>query len=68
MVNFLFANELLPYYGVGLFVGFFGNLVVRGVGTVMGGRVGEGLLEIAALRDRPVEPADVGEGEGKESA
>src|SRR2546428_4466089 len=49
MISFLYARDLLAYYGIGIFVGFVANLVVRVAGTAMGGRLGEGLLEISAL-------------------
>ncbi len=48
MVKFYYAQNLLPWYAIGLFIGFFGNLAVRVAGTIAGGRVGEGLLEISA--------------------
>lgn len=70
LIKFLYAQELLPYYAIGLFIGFFGNMVVRAVGTIVGGKVGEGLLEISAFSVK-MEAAgtdDVGrgqEGEGE---
>lgn len=69
LLKFLYANDLLPYYGVGLFAGFFGNMVVRALGTILGGRVGEGLLEVAAFHPQAgtVRGDDTGrnpEGEG----
>ena len=67
-VKFLYAEALLAWYGIGLFAGFFGNMVARGVGTVVGGRAGEGLLEIAAFTPKAAGDADDGgrgpEGEG----
>ncbi len=48
LVKFLYAQDLLPYYGIGIFVGFFANVFVRLVGKVVGGRVGDGLLEISS--------------------
>jgi hypothetical protein len=50
MLSFLYANELLGYYAIGAFAGFFANLIVRGVGVAVGGKAGEGLLEISAYR------------------
>ncbi len=49
LIKFLYASDLLPYYGIGLFLGFFGNMIVRAAGTIVGGRVGDGLLEISAF-------------------
>jgi hypothetical protein len=49
MLSFLYARDLLAYYGIGIFLGFVSNLIVRVAGTVAGGRLGEGLLEISAL-------------------
>lgn len=65
LIKFLYAHDLLPYYAIGLFIGFFGNMVVRAVGTIMGGRIGEGLLEISAFRVKAeaVGSDDVGRGE-----
>lgn len=48
LVKFLYAADLLPYYAIGLSVGFFANIAVRATGKIVGGRVGEGLLEISA--------------------
>lgn len=50
MLSFLYARDLLAYYAIGTFAGFFGNLIVRGVGVAVGGKAGEGLLEIASYR------------------
>src|SRR5712692_6183483 len=49
LMSFLYARDLLAYYGIGIFLGFVSNLVVRVVGTATGGKLGEGLLEISAL-------------------
>jgi hypothetical protein len=49
ILGFLYMRDLLAYYGVGVFIGFFGNLVVRAIGTAVGGRVGQGLLEISTM-------------------
>jgi len=49
LMSFLYARDLLAYYGIGIFVGFVSNMVVRVAGTAAGGRLGEGLLEISAL-------------------
>ncbi len=50
MVSWLYAKDLLAYYGIGIFVGFVANMVVRFAGIAAGGKVGEGLLEISAYR------------------
>ena len=47
---FLYKVDLLGFYGIGIFIGFFSNLVVRVVGVAVGGKAGEGLLEIAAIK------------------
>jgi len=49
LLSFLYARDLLAYYGIGVFLGFLSNLIVRVAGTAAGGRLGEGLLEISAL-------------------
>lgn len=33
MLSFLYARDLLAYYGIGIFLGFVSNLVVRVAGT-----------------------------------
>lgn len=50
MLGFLYARDLLAFYAIGVFAGFVANLVVRGVGMAVGGKAGEGLLEIASYR------------------
>ena len=62
IVKFLYAAQLLPWYGIGLFIGVFGNLIVRFSGTVVGGRAGQGLLEISAfsVKSKGSESDDVG--------
>ena len=52
MLSFLYKADFLAYYAIGAFVGFFANLAVRAVGTAVGGKAGEGLLEIARYRGR----------------
>ena len=52
MLGFLYRNELLAYYAIGAFIGFFANVIIRAVGTAIGGKAGESLLEIAAYRRR----------------
>src|SRR5438046_4581309 len=49
LMSFLYARDLLAYYGIGIFLGFVANLIVRVAGTAAGGKLGEGLLEISAL-------------------
>jgi hypothetical protein len=49
LLSFLYARDLLAYYGIGVFVGFVSNMVVRVAGTAAGGKLGEGLLEISML-------------------
>ncbi|TLZ91307.1 MAG: hypothetical protein E6K04_06320 [Methanobacteriota archaeon] len=49
LMSFLYARDLLAYYGIGIFLGFVSNMVVRVAGTAAGGKLGEGLLEISAL-------------------
>ena len=46
----LYKVDLLGFYGIGIFIGFFSNLVVRAIGVTIGGKAGEGLLEIAAIK------------------
>ncbi len=57
LLTFLFKANLLGYYGIGIFIGFFANLIVRAVGVAIGGKAGEGLLEIAAFRSKVGQPA-----------
>jgi len=49
LMSFLYARDLLAYYGIGIFIGFISNMVIRVAGTTAGGKLGEGLLEISAL-------------------
>src|SRR5947208_8173387 len=49
LMSFLYARDLLAYYGIGVFLGFVANLVVRVAGTATGGKLGEGLLVLSAL-------------------
>jgi hypothetical protein len=49
LLSFLYARDLLAYYGIGVFLGFVSNMVVRVAGTAAGGKLGEGLLEISTL-------------------
>lgn len=51
LLSFLYARDLLAYYGIGIFVGFVGNMVVRVAGITVGGKLGEGLTEISAFDD-----------------
>ncbi len=50
LLGWLYVRDLLAWYAIGLFAGFFGNLVTRAVGTAIGGRLGQGLLEISAVK------------------
>ncbi len=50
LLSFLYAKDLLAYYGIGIFLGFVANMIVRFAGIAAGGKVGEGLLEISAFR------------------
>lgn len=71
LVKFLYAQDLLPYYAIGIFVGFFANVFVRLVGKVVGGRVGDGLLEISVYKATRQETSSEEEktvGERKEEA
>src|SRR2546429_8683289 len=43
LMSFLYARDLLAYYGIGVFLGFVANLVVRVAGTATGGEAGLGL-------------------------
>ncbi|HEY5605157.1 MAG TPA: hypothetical protein VIL45_01405 [Thermoplasmata archaeon] len=52
LLSFLYARDLLAYYGIGVFVGFVANMVVRVAGTAAGGKLGEGLLEISTFGER----------------
>src|SRR5437762_6702953 len=38
LMSFLYARDLLAYYGIGVFLGFVANLVVRVAGTATGGK------------------------------
>lgn len=49
MLSFLYARDLLAFYGIGVFLGFVANMVVRVAGTAAGGKLGEGLLDISAF-------------------
>lgn len=49
LMSFLYARDLLAYYGIGIFIGFVSNMVIRVAGAATGGKLGEGLLEISAL-------------------
>ena len=50
LISWLYAKDLLAYYGIGIFLGFVANMVVRFAGVAVGGKLGEGLLEISAYR------------------
>jgi hypothetical protein len=50
LISWLYAKDLLAYYGIGIFLGFVANMVVRFAGIATGGKLGEGLLEISAFR------------------
>src|SRR2546422_9404707 len=56
LLTFLYKADLLGYYGIGIFVGFFANLIVRAVGIAVGGKAGGGGPEVPAIQR---------EGEGK---
>lgn len=49
LLSFLYVRDLLAYYGIGIFLGFVSNMIVRVAGTVAGGKLGEGLHEISAF-------------------
>ena len=49
LLTFLYKTDLLGYYGIGIFIGFVSNMIVRVAGTTAGGKFGEGLLEISAF-------------------
>src|SRR5438309_2051812 len=38
LLMFLYKVDLLGYYGIGIFIGFFSNLIVRVIGVGVGGR------------------------------
>ena len=50
LLSFLYAKDLLAYYGIGIFVGFVANMAARFAGIAVGGKLGEGLLEISTFR------------------
>lgn len=52
LMSFLYAKDLLAYYGIGIFVGFVANMVTRVAGVAAGGKLGEGLLEISTFGER----------------
>src|SRR5881397_1009410 len=47
ILMFLCKTDLLGYYGIGIFLGFFANIIVRAIGVAKGGKAGEALTEIA---------------------
>src|SRR2546428_3465482 len=49
MMSFLWTRDLLAYYGIGIFLGFVANMIVRVAGTTAGGEFGECLLEVSAF-------------------
>ncbi len=52
LMSFLYAKDLLAYYGIGIFLGFVANMITRVAGVAAGGKLGEGLLEISAFGER----------------
>jgi len=52
LLSFLYARDLLAYYGIGIFLGFVANMIVRVVATAVGGKLGEGLSEISSFGER----------------
>ncbi len=50
LISWLYTKDLMAYYGIGIFLGFVANMVVRFAGIATGGKLGEGLLEISAFR------------------
>jgi hypothetical protein len=52
IMAWLYAQNLLAYYGIGIFLGFVSNMIVRVAGTAAGGKIGEGLLEISSFEER----------------
>ena len=52
ILMFLYKFDLLGYYGIGIFVGFFANVIVRAVGVAKGGKAGEALTEISMYPKR----------------
>ncbi len=52
LMSFLYARDLLAYYGIGIFVGFVANMITRVAGVAAGGKLGEGLLEISNFGER----------------
>ncbi len=50
LISWLYAKDLLAYYGIGIFLGFVANMIVRVAAITAGGKLGEGLLEISAFR------------------
>ena len=56
LLSFLYARDLMAYYAIGVFFGFVANLIVRFAGVAVGGRVGEGLLEISAYPEEETSP------------
>lgn len=53
LLGWLYVKDLLAWYGIGIFVGFFANLVIRVVGVTVGGPLGQGLLEISSIHEGP---------------
>ena len=52
LLSWLYAKDLLAYYGIGIFLGFVANMIVRVAGITAGGKLGDGLLEISTFGSR----------------
>jgi len=51
LMSFLYAKDLLAYYGIGIFLGFVANMVVRVAGTAAGELAPNRLeLHVASVR------------------
>src|SRR2546428_8049735 len=49
MMSFLYARDLLAYYGIGIFIGFVADMVVRVARTPGGGNVRQRLPQISPV-------------------
>src|SRR5467141_2913300 len=56
MLSFLYARDLLAYYGIGIFLGFVSNMIVRVAGTTAGGRPDRCRWPPFMRRNRPTKP------------
>ena len=51
ILMFYYKIDVLGYYGIGIFLGFFANTIVRAIGVSKGGKTGEALTEISTYKE-----------------